>query len=223
MILSIDTFSSVCGVTILNNQKMVCSTQLLLPNAHSEILLNLIDQSLIQSKTGKKDLTAVSILSGPGSFTGLRIGASVAKGLCYGLEIPLLSVSTFEAWFFNWSRLANEPNKSEIGFLVDARQGDFYGSVFKNGRLSEIKCETLNNWISEFPEITYWFYESDKKPEFSGKTFISLSENLNIFNLSHSAALLAEKKLAENQTENLHTFEPLYIKDFVVKTAAKTI
>jgi len=223
MILSIDTFSSVCGVTILNNQKLLCSTQLLLPNAHSEILLNLIDQTLIQTKINKKDLTAVSVLSGPGSFTGLRIGASVAKGLCYGLEIPLLAVSTFEAWFFNWSRLANEANKSEIGFLVDARQGDFYGSVFKNGTLSTIKCETLDTWISEFPEITNWLFESDKKPEFSGKTFTSLSENLNIFNFSHSAALLAEKKLADNQTENLHTFEPLYIKDFVVKTTAKTI
>lgn len=223
MILSIDTFSSVCGVSLIENQKPLCTTQLILPNAHSEVLLHLIDQTLLHSKLKKTELNAVCVLSGPGSFTGLRIGVSVAKGLCMGLEIPLLAVSTFEAWFFNYSRLANEMNKSEIGFLIDARQGDFYGSVYQNSVLSPVKCETLSGWIEQFPAIQTWFYESDKTPEISGKTFISLNENLNVFNLSLSSGLLAEEKLKNKQTENLHTFEPLYIKDFVVKTTAKTI
>lgn len=217
MILSIDTFSSVCGVSLVDKGVAVGTIQLNLPNAHSEILLSLIDILLTETKTNKTSLEAVCVVSGPGSFTGLRIGVSVAKGLCFGLDIPLISVTTFEAWCESVLKLANLTEKNEIGFLVDARQGDFYGAVLKNGFLSEIKTDIFENWMRENKKITHWFIETEKELTDEKRQFYFLKEQYGYWNLSLSAALLAEKKWAEGLVESQHDFEPLYIKDFIVK------
>lgn len=221
MILSIDTFSAICGLSIIHQHKTIGTIQLNIPNAHSELLLSSIDSLLTETKTKKSSLEAIAVISGPGSFTGLRIGASVAKGLCFGLDIPLVSVSTFQAWQHAVSRFANEPDKTEIGFLIDARQGDFYGSVYQNGQLSVIKAQTFEEWMTEFPSVRQWAIETEKDISSENKTFLNLTNHFGVWNLSLSAAQLAEIKMSNGQTDNLHTFEPLYVKDFIVRTPGK--
>lgn len=221
MILSIDTFSSVCGVTLIHRGSTVGTIQLNIPNAHSELLLSLIDTLLTETKTEKSSLEAVCVISGPGSFTGLRIGASVAKGLCFALDLPLFAVSTVQAWHQAVSTLANEDHKAEIGFLIDARQGDFYGSVVQNGQLTAIKTQTFDEWMAEFPSAKRWYTETEQKLHQDHREFIHLTAHFGQSNLSLSAARLAEEKQSKGQIENLHTFEPLYVKDFIVRPSVK--
>ncbi|ULT27047.1 tRNA (adenosine(37)-N6)-threonylcarbamoyltransferase complex dimerization subunit type 1 TsaB [Sphingobacterium sp. E70] len=101
LILQIDTSTSVCSVALSENGQTLTVLDLDEPNAHAAKLTVLIEQVLAETERSMKELTAIAVSMGPGSYTGLRIGVSTAKGLCYGLDIPLIAINTLEALFLD--------------------------------------------------------------------------------------------------------------------------
>ncbi|TSJ80809.1 MAG: tRNA (adenosine(37)-N6)-threonylcarbamoyltransferase complex dimerization subunit type 1 TsaB [Candidatus Cardinium sp.] len=97
LILSIETATAACSVALHHTGKLIGHTTLFTDRSHSEYLMPIIEDLLKNSNYDRGSLAAIAISGGPGSFTGLRIGTAVAKGLCYGLAIPLISVGTLEA------------------------------------------------------------------------------------------------------------------------------
>ena len=140
-ILNIETSTTNCSVSLFKNSELVSFKQENDQNySHSKRLHVFINSILEDSKVSSKDLSAVSVSKGPGSYTGLRIGVSSAKGLCFALGIPLISVDTLDAFAHQI--------ESPDGFivpLIDARRMEVYSSVYdkKFTKIRETRAEIL--------------------------------------------------------------------------------
>ncbi len=136
LFLGIDTSAKVCSVALINGQKVLFSKTLSDGLTHSETLLPLIKSAFETTGYSVKDLAAIGISCGPGSFTGLRIGISTVKGLAIGDNIPCVSVSTLEALAFN----GIEKEGALVCALMDARRGEYYNAIFRveDGKLSRV-------------------------------------------------------------------------------------
>jgi tRNA threonylcarbamoyladenosine biosynthesis protein TsaB len=215
MILCLETSTTNCSVCIGDGDHIIAHKEVNSKNfSHSEQLHEFINKLLTQKKLSPTDLDAVSISKGPGSYTGLRIGVSAAKGLAYALDIPLISVSTLLC-------LAKQLDIEE-GFIVpmlDARRMEVYSEIFdsKFNSKREIRAEILNehsfekelnlgqvhfigNGVEKFEAICNHpnavFYK-EKLPSAKEQFFI------------------AKRKFEDQNFEDVAYFEPFYLKDFV--------
>jgi len=173
-----------------------------------------IDEVLIKSKIKFSDLDAIAVSKGPGSYTGLRIGVSAAKGLCFAIDKPLISVATLEA-------LAHQI-KIEEGVIVpmlDARRMEVYSAIFD---LNYKQIRDTQAQILE--EQSFKDYLEEGKVYFIGngvektKTLISHPNAIFVDNKLPSAnemSLLANNKYKKNDIEDVAYFEPYYLKDFI--------
>jgi len=142
-VLAIETSTMLGGVAIADEKGLIAETRLNVKSTHSERLMATIDEQLRQSELVLGDIDAFAVASGPGSFTGLRIGLSAAKGLCYATGKPLVMVPTLEAFArsFPFSR-------HPVCVMLDARRGEVYAAVFQwDGRFIKLLDE-----VSAMPE-----------------------------------------------------------------------
>ncbi len=128
-VLGIETSTAVCSVGLVNESGMRIERSLVESHIHSEKLLTLIQDVCEDQKMALSKLDGVAISIGPGSFTGLRIGLSTAKGLCYVLGKPLVAVPTFEA--IATCVCMSHPGCVRVIVCVDAKQGDYYFCVYE--------------------------------------------------------------------------------------------
>ena len=129
LILNIDTSSPVCSVCIADRGQVVAQRDDLSGNQHASLLAILVQGVLREAGLTPHDLSAVALSSGPGSYTGLRIGTSLAKGLCYGMDIPLLTIPTLMGTA--WQMSDNVSDKHGIYVpMIDARRQDAYLAVY---------------------------------------------------------------------------------------------
>lgn len=126
MILSIETSTKVCSVALHKEQMLLARADLHVDQSHSEQLTVLIQDILKTSGHRAKDLHAIAISAGPGSYTGLRIGTSTAKGLCYALDIPLIAIDTLEAMSHGISRFYQD---TLLCPMIDARRMEVYCQI----------------------------------------------------------------------------------------------
>ncbi len=229
-ILSIDTATDICTVTISDSGNILSFRDSGDDRSHSVKLATYIDQVLKDAQLKVSDLDAVAISMGPGSYTGLRIGVSTAKGLCYGANIPLISVSTLHAMCYGVSQEAKADYKLDDFFFIpmlDARRMEVYAGVYN----SNYACvQEVNAIILE--EDTFSGFLNEKSVLFFGsgaekyKNVVS-HKNARFYSAYiHSSRYmihLAESKLKNNQTENVAYFEPFYLKDFVTTTPKKNV
>lgn len=215
-ILNIETATKNCSVSIAKNGKLVVIKELCEQNySHAEKLMPFINSCLNKAAIDFNNLNAVAIGKGPGSFTGLRIGVSTAKGLCYALDIPLISVDTLEI-------LANAITikKGFIIPLLDARRKEVYTAVFDASK-KWIK-ETYNHVLetNSFKE-----YLNKDKVFFLGdattKTKEIIAHNNAVFYddihpSTNEMCILTYQKYVNNDIEDVAYFEPFYLKDFYV-------
>ena len=182
--------------------------------SHAERLHLFIEDVINQANIKKTDLSAVAVSKGPGSYTGLRIGVSTAKGLCYALDIPLISVSTLEA-------LANQVDIKEglVIPMLDARRMEVYSAVFnaEGNQIRDIKAEVLD-------ESSFKDYLNERKVYFIGngvaktKPLIKNDNAVFIEDKLPSAdnmSKLAYAKYKKSDIEDVAYFEPFYLKDFI--------
>ena len=220
-ILNIETSTKNCSVSVSKNGKLIALKELCEANfSHAEKLTPFITETIKESKINLNDLSAIAIGKGPGSFTGLRIGVSSAKGLCFGLDVPLISVPTLEI-------LANA-TKIDNGFIIpllDARRQEVYTAVF-NEKYQFVK-ETFNHILDE---NSFSEYLKENKVVFLGDGATKTKEiignkNAIFLNDFHPSAkemmTLAYKKFLNNDFEDVAYFEPFYLKDFYVTPSKK--
>lgn len=227
-ILGIETATSICAAAVVENGRLLSEKYLTEPHIHSEKLVAIIDQAL----NSIKDFNAVAVSIGPGSFTGLRIGLSVAKGLAYASARPIVAVSTLKALAFNLIIHEKIKDGALICPLIDARRDEFYTALYRvnTKELSTVvkpQAERFNELLNILPDEEIVFI-GDGAAKFNVITRENkLYKNFWIFDMglinlcsAASVALLGEKKLLRNDTESLAELEPVYLKDFqtIVKT-----
>lgn len=213
-ILNIETSTTNCSVSLFNDLELMDSIEENTQDySHSKSLHVFIDSILKNSKISPKDLSAISVSKGPGSYTGLRIGVASAKGLCFALDIPLISIETLEILSENIS------NKGIVIPCLDARRMEVYSAVFnnKNERIRNTRAEILN-------EDSFNKYLSVDEVYFIGNANKKIKEIIahkntrfidDVLPSSRQMGTLSFNKFKNNQFEDLNNFEPLYLKDFI--------
>lgn len=219
-ILLIETATQVCSVALAEDGNVVVHRESDSPNAHSSHLAVFVDEIMKERGMVPADLDAVCVSSGPGSYTGLRIGVSSAKGLCYALEKPLLSVPTLESMAALYYR-QHPDYQSMVCPMIDARRMECYTMmVGRGGVLRETAADVItegiyDEWLDR-GEVTFI-------GDGAAKTRPILGSHPNArfdkaFTLSaEGMADTAERKLAAGKVEDIAYFEPFYLKDFVAK------
>lgn len=214
MILSIETATSVCSVAIHYSGKLLSLCETNEPGAHAEHLMLLVEESLKKAGVQLDQLVAIAVSEGPGSYTGLRIGVSTAKGLAFGLDIPLISVNTLQSLA---SAIAVKKGELIIPVL-DARRNEIYREVFdwKLNSVSKLAAEIVDDGVFEnFLENGRVYFLGDAVEKLRSVVF---SENASfnsevVFSASYMGKMALEKfRLSE--FSNLAYFAPNYLKEF---------
>lgn len=216
VLLSIETATSVCATALYVNGKLIDSKTINSDKSHSTMLLQFIEELLETNSITKKDLSAIAISEGPGSYTGLRIGLSTTKGLCYALDIPLIAVNTLDAMALQVSKTMHA-NQLACP-MIDARRMEVYTALY-NGKNERV--EALNNVIIDentFKDqldshpIIIFGNGAEKCKGVITHTNVSFLENIE-----PSAIEVGEigyAKFLKNEFENVAYFEPNYFKEF---------
>ena len=214
-ILHIETSSKNCSVAISDDEKLLCLCEEVSENyKQSESLHTYVEWALEGAKLTLKNLDAVSLGKGPGSYTGLRIGASSAKGFCYGLNIPLIATNSLETMI--------EPflNKDFdlIIPLIDARRMEVYSAVFDriSGEiLTKTEAKILDeNSYNEFQHKKVLFIGDGAKKAQEILQLENAEFNENIYPSAQYLIKKAVEKYNRNEFEDVAYFEPFYLKDF---------
>ena len=221
-ILNIETATTNCSVSIAVDGKLLELVEENTPNySHSEQLHLFIEEALKKASFSFSDIDAIAVSKGPGSYTGLRIGVSAAKGLCFALDIPLISVPTLESLAH---QILAGPEDLIIPVL-DARRMEVYSAVFdqKYQQIKETKAEVIS-------ETSFAGYGNAKTVFLVGSGAAKCKEILSQTNFSyHTANVPSAKEMAslsfnkylEKEFEDVAYFEPYYLKDFVLQKKKK--
>lgn len=223
-ILHIDTATQFCSVALSDGDHLISSKESGEKNAHSQMITVWIDQLFKENNLEPGMIDAVAVSKGPGSYTGLRIGVSTAKGLCYALDKPLISVSTLQSMALGMSESFRTDKESEGNLLfcpmIDARRMEVYTALFdtSNRQVREIKAEIIHD--DSFSEelknhqIVFGGDGADKC-----KTLLANHSNAIFPHDFHPSAKymvkIAFEKFIRNEFEDVAYFEPFYLKDFV--------
>jgi len=225
-ILNIETATKNCSVSLGKNQTVIDVIEYTGTGySHAEKLHVFIQEILQKNKVQPGDLSAVSVSKGPGSYTGLRIGVSAAKGLAYALEIPLISVSTLASL----AQMVDTKEDAYIIPLIDARRMEVYSAVYDNNYNLIRKVEA--NILEDKPFDNFL---NEKKIIFVGdaveKTQKVIQHPNAVFEkVTYPSALkqhfVAYKRFLDKKIENTAYFEPFYLKDFIItsKKLSKTL
>ncbi len=213
-LLGIETSGNLCSVALFRDGELIDDKEIQEESAHSKKITLLIERILIQNQLNKKDLNAIAISIGPGSYTGLRIGLSTAKGLCYGLDLPIIAVSTLRIMVEE--AISLKDNYRQYLPMMDARRMEIYGGIFdKNGSiilqegayiLSENPFEkTLTKETLCFGNgAEKWDWQKDYPENFLK----------NILPRAKFMGKLAYNQFLNNEFADLVLLEPNYLKEY---------
>ena len=223
LILSIETSTSICSVAIHEQGELLALAEIKEPGAHAEKLLLLVDELFEKAGLSFGDLDAVAVSQGPGSYTGLRIGVSTAKGIAYALEIPLIGINTLQAM------AASQPVApgDYVVAVLDARRKEVYTQTFGDSlqELSPIEAVVLGEGV--FGSIlekgrVYFVGDGVEKVKEEVKSTNALFIADWAISLSaKNMGVLAFEKYARQEWEDLAYFVPNYLKEFKALQSTK--
>jgi tRNA threonylcarbamoyladenosine biosynthesis protein TsaB len=218
VILHIETSTHVCSVALSEQKKCIFQQSNYDGMNHAAMLSLFIQDALDLLKESDKKLDAVAVSSGPGSYTGLRIGVSTAKGLCYGLEIPLISISTLEIMTIA-AMQKHAPNKHDLFVpMIDARRMEVYDVIFDSNRkiIRDTAASIINeNSYTELLEKSQVFFFGNGAAKC--KQVITSPHAIFIEDIHPLAENMIEpalKKYQQELFEDVAYFEPFYLKEF---------
>ena len=227
-ILSIETATTVCSVAIHEDGNCVAIKEINEPNAHSEKLTVLIEDLLKEKNLQIADFNAIALSKGPGSYTGLRIGASVAKGLCYACSLPLITVDTLQALALSCKNAVNNDNADNIYMpMIDARRMEVYTSQWDNQLQNLQQTNAL--------VVTYEAkasFEPTKQYYLCGDGSNKCRETLESGNIHFIDGIQATAKTIgdiaselfdQKEFADVAYFEPFYLKEFQATTPKKLL
>ena len=230
-ILLLETATDVCSVGIAVGEEVVALREEMDCRSHIAVITLMIEACCLEAGITLQELDAVAVSKGPGSYTSLRTGASVAKGLCYALDIPLIAVDTLEALAWG-SRPADLKPGTLLLPMLDARRDEIWVAAYD----SEMQClapaapliltgDNLKNYIDNLREGAIW---QQVIMSGSGKIKINIEyilDNTDICTISQSSArfltLIAQNRLRNHQIEDVSLFEPHYMKPPNITISAK--
>ncbi len=230
MILAIDSSTDLCSVIVVENEKTKSKVLTHQKQIHAEKIIFMIEQALGNINKKITDISSVAISIGPGSFTGLRIGLSVAKGLCYAINKPLITVPTLDALALKVFDICKFISRYEsenlyICPILNAKQNDFYYSIYKFKddkieRINEYQVGTINDIKSKLKGRTIFLGDAlDNLIEsFYNQNDIIFVEGEINYPDAYYVAKIAEEKYKKGEFADLDSTEPLYIKEFSIKT-----
>ena len=221
-ILNIETSTKNCSVSLATNGKVIFLKELNEGGySHAEKLHPFIVESMKEAEMSINNIDAVAVSKGPGSYTGLRIGVSAAKGFSYALDIPLISIETL-------SSLAHSISIEEgyIVPMIDARRMEVYSAVYDYNykKVREIKAEIIDeNSFNEYSDKKVYFIGDGAEKCKEVITFDTAIFKKNLFPSSKEMAELSYNKYKKNDIEDVAYFEPFYLKDFMIIPQKKKI
>ncbi|HEY4616973.1 MAG TPA: tRNA (adenosine(37)-N6)-threonylcarbamoyltransferase complex dimerization subunit type 1 TsaB [Flavobacterium sp.] len=219
-ILNIETSTKNCSVSIAKAGKTIICNEIAEEGySHAERLHVFIEKSLKEAGITHKDLSAIAVSQGPGSYTGLRIGVSAAKGLCFALDLPLIAVDTLQV-------LASQLNipSGLIVPMIDARRMEVYSAIFTANleRLRDVQAEIISeSSFDNFQETLYFVGDCAEKCEsvLTKGNFVFLEEIR--YPSAKEMSAISFEKYKKNDTVDVAYFEPFYLKDFLITTPKK--
>ena len=238
MILCLETSTAVCSVALVDNSNVIALRESLDGQNHAEKITIFIDEVMKEANISYNELEAIAVSKGPGSYTGLRIGVSTAKGLCYAMEKPLIAIDTLAAMTegfldnnfdnntnimsssLSLSSSLSSSSSSIFCPMIDARRMEVYSAFFTGDMKKISETEALIIDESSFSDLKlnhhlYLFGDGADK-------LVSLfenEENITVIEKFHCSAAymarLAEEAFKNNNFVDTAYFEPFYLKDFV--------
>jgi len=221
LILCIETATAACSVALIKSGALVESRHTDRKNAHSTVLNLFIDELLDSTGFNYSDLDAIAVSKGPGSYTGLRIGVSTAKGLCYALDKPLIAPDTLLCMASGFlSEHDDLPENALLCPMIDARRMEVFAAVYNTNLQSIVPVDAVIVDENAFPglppdQTVYYFGDGAEKC----KEVLSARPNRIFYpgfiNSATHMASLASDYFNAARFENVAYFEPFYLKDFV--------
>ena len=230
-ILCIETGTDICSVGIAREGEIVSMLESDEGRDHARKVGVFVDELLRSTGIAPDEIDAVAVGKGPGSYTGLRIGVSFAKGLCYGLQKPLIAVGSLDAL----TAVAREEfeagiidvedwDKVQLCPMVDARRMEVYAQIFDScgNPLSDVAAEVVTEesfaeWRKDGHFVIFGNGAAKCAEVLAGATLINVAPSVR------GIAPLAQKAFDEGRFEDIAYFEPFYLKDFVVTTSKKKL
>lgn len=224
-IISIETATKVCSIALHRNGELIALRENNDQHSHSANITIFVDEVVKEAGITFSDINAIAVSKGPGSYTGLRIGVSAAKGFCYGLGIPLISVNTLMAMAQHTALSQYKKENTLLCPMIDARRMEVFCALI----------DTKNQWAKETEAVivdeSSFGQELEKHPiVFFGDGAAKCQSSINhpnaifINEIRPSAkyvGALAWGKFSQNQFEDVAYFEPFYLKEFVATTPKK--
>ena len=220
-IILIETSTSLCSVALAENGAITAYRESSAPKAHASLTAVFVQEVLAEHGLALSDCDAVCVSKGPGSYTGLRVGVSTAKGLCFGSGKPLVAVGTLDT-------LVAQADKSQFRFIIpmiDARRMEVYSAVFEDSRqITETTPVIVDeNSFSEYLEQGPCLFIGDG----AGKCAdVIRHQNAHFCQCNPKASAMlrpAMEALNEKRFEDVAYFEPFYLKEFVATVSKKKL
>ena len=226
-ILHIETSTDICSVAVSENSQVIFQQEDRSGQNHAERLGTMVDEALSFTDNHAIPFDGVAVSCGPGSYTGLRIGVSMAKGICYGRELKLIAVPTLELLCVPVLLREIPEEDALLCPMLDARRMEVYAGIYDRGLkpVREIGADVVD-------ENTYREYLDKRPVYFFGNGAKKCMETINhpnahlidgIVPLAKWMQPLAERKFLNEQFEDVAYFVPYYLKDFVAKLPKKLI
>ena len=231
LILCIETGTDICSAGLARDGELVSLRESDEGRDHAKNVAVFVDELLRENGVAAEELSAVAVGMGPGSYTGLRIGVSFAKGLCYGLQIPLVAVGSLDSMV----QVAREDYEAGIIDverwedavlcpMVDARRMEVYTQMFdtQGQPLNEVKAEivteeSFKEWRNERQLVIFGNGAAKCREVLSNATYINVTPS------ARGLAALAHQRFEAGQTEDIAYFEPFYLKDFIIIPSKKKL
>jgi tRNA threonylcarbamoyladenosine biosynthesis protein TsaB len=224
LILNIETATEVCSVTLARDAELVSARESKSGYTHSENITVFIDEVVREAGVSLNNLDAIAVSKGPGSYTGLRIGVSTAKGLCFALEKPLLAVNTLLSLANHFITTNNKQQTTNLFCpMLDARRMEVYCAVY-DSKLNEVLPTAAvivekNSFEKILESNTVYFFGNGAG---KCKSVIKHSNAVFVDDIYPSATAMisiSQKLFKEKRFEDTAYFEPFYLKDFVAGKA----
>ena len=214
-ILNIETATKNCSVSLAKNGDTITLREIAEEGySHAEKLHVFIEEIIAENKISFEDLNAIAVSQGPGSYTGLRIGVSSAKGLCYALNIPMIAIDTLQSLAAQISI-----SKGIIIPMIDARRMEVFSAIYDKSlnTLKPVSAEiiTEESYQTNEEEIHFLGDGASKCKEFLHKSNFIFYDEI-IYPSAKQMSLLSFEKYKNSDTVDVAYFEPLYVKDFMI-------
>ncbi|OKL41232.1 tRNA (adenosine(37)-N6)-threonylcarbamoyltransferase complex dimerization subunit type 1 TsaB [Pontibacter flavimaris] len=226
LLLALETSTTVCSIALYKEQRLLGASELQIEKSHSSHITVMVSQLVENCGATLQELSAVAVSGGPGSYTGLRIGTSTAKGLCYSLNIPLLEVSTLYGLAAQVIAMTPNPERYLFCPMLDARRMEVYTCLLTH-ELQEVEPiapvvleeHSFEGRLKERPII---FFGSGATKY---KSMVNTGANAlfieGVLPSAKTIGLLALPKYAQRAFEDVAYYEPFYLKDVYITSPSK--